>query len=447
MIRCLMDYGLLTATGDLEAHGKRIQECGANCVRFVLNYLHDDNAIPNPLTPYVRIGTWNPGAMGASADYNRDFPMYDLAQRNQDFIDRLAVIASWMKRYGLIPWICFDDQCSEPVSYVDAAGNLVTQDEWKSMNDCYTSCRQRFPNWQTSIEHVGSNGNKDMALNPYREQLERDVYSLFRAVGFTEIYGEVENEYGYTVTPGCLFPVEAQLDWYATRAANLKGIGYKVIGSARDPITTKIVPYVDIYDAHNIRNATDSDYALGITEPARTILNTDGAMGDAPEESIFGGHSVSVEQAKSIGSSAAVHSAAGFCYLSQLTFKEVICTDLDSTEYPQLEAMSLASGWEKPKPPEPPVEHVTLRTCNANPFQYLANEYCPATNEVSFIKGSEPTAVCSIHTKPDEEDTVIDKLKAIWNWLFGPNSLWTKYPHLTGFAMGFLAGLLAVAIL
>ena len=413
MIRAIMDYGLMTATGDLEAHGKRIVECGANTVRFVLNYLHNDNEIPNPLTPYQIVGYANEPREGNSV------PIRNLSLRYEPFFDRLMVLAEWTKRHGLIPWICFDDRCSW------APGT------WKEFLNFWYCNTLSYPGALSGdwTRH-GSGGTQDERLNPYRFQLMKDVVRIFRDAGHTLLYGEVENEHGEE--PGEAYTLEMDLAWYADQARFLRQAGFDlIIGSARDPITTKIVPFVDIYDVHNINGWGKALVAYTYTNARTTILNTDGADGATPEGSIFDGHTVSIGQAEEIGLSVKSNNGAGFCYLSQLTFKEVICTDLDSTEYAQLEAMSMGSGWQKPvKPP------LMVETSMCVKSGKRARADCPQTHIQSFPEGTA-LPICDL-PHPKEEP-----MKKNWQtWLFGPNSLWVKFPKTTRYAAGILTGLL-----
>jgi hypothetical protein len=57
-------------------------------------------------------------------------------------------------------------------------------------------------------------------------------------------------------------------------------------------------------------------------------------------------------------------------------------------------------------PPKPPTPKVWVAVCNAFPDMpaaeaRVANEYCPATHPAQYVKGSEPTVVCTLHVKPE----------------------------------------------
>lgn len=57
-------------------------------------------------------------------------------------------------------------------------------------------------------------------------------------------------------------------------------------------------------------------------------------------------------------------------------------------------------------PPKPPTPKVWVTVCNDFPDTpaaeaQVANEYCPATHPAQYVKGSEPTTVCTKHVKPE----------------------------------------------
>ncbi len=58
-------------------------------------------------------------------------------------------------------------------------------------------------------------------------------------------------------------------------------------------------------------------------------------------------------------------------------------------------------------PLPPPVEYVDVPVCPVS--EVLPNEYCPPAVTERFIKGAEPTAICTIHKKPK---------CSCWGWLW-----------------------------
>lgn len=57
-------------------------------------------------------------------------------------------------------------------------------------------------------------------------------------------------------------------------------------------------------------------------------------------------------------------------------------------------------------PPKPPTPKVWVTVCNDFPDMpaaeaRVANDYCPATHPAQYVKGSEPTTVCTLHVKPE----------------------------------------------
>jgi len=52
---------------------------------------------------------------------------------------------------------------------------------------------------------------------------------------------------------------------------------------------------------------------------------------------------------------------------------------------------------EPPQPP-PPIEYISAKVCTASGL--LPNQYCPNTKDMQFVKGKEPTTVCTTHTQP-----------------------------------------------
>jgi hypothetical protein len=431
--RAAMVWGTLTARGDLEAFFKKIADNGGNCLRMFINFLEDDCLAPSPLPPFKIVGWWNPGQLAGEPAYDHDVPMFDVAQINPDFTIRLRAIASMFAKYKVSAWIVFDDRCSE------------MPDTWMAYNDPWYSNTIAYPHWADGDWHraVGG-GNKARELDPYREALERHVLAIFRDAGCATIYGEPLNEFGYE--PGPAYTLDMMLDWYAARSAALKSMGYSlVMGSARDPITELIAPYVNVYDLHGIKRPEDIEHGL-LNEDV--IIDTDGADGEGAVGA-WGYHSLDATQADILGAAVADGYYAGFCMIFQEASDDKEKTqNLDAiTSWGAFKTFSLASGWT---PPEPPVEYVSVAICTSS--NKVANQYCPTAVAVEFIKGQEPTEVCTIHTAPPtppdpDEDTIMDKIKDILHWLFGENSWWQRYPHLTGFLLGFAAGALAVAVL
>jgi len=58
----------------------------------------------------------------------------------------------------------------------------------------------------------------------------------------------------------------------------------------------------------------------------------------------------------------------------------------------------LLAACPKPKPTPPAPAYVTVTVCSESGL--LPNPYCPATEARQFIKGSEPTTVCTVHHAP-----------------------------------------------
>lgn len=393
MKRFVMLYGLLTAKGDED---RCLDECkanGADGVRFGINYLHNDNDRPNGLRPFLAAGT----AIEPREGHLVEIP--DLTRRNPAFLVRLRVVARKLKDRGMTPWVFFDDRCS------------WAPETWKEFNDLWYCNLITYPgvlagDW---TRH-GSGGMQDERLNPYRRRLMADVLAVFREAGHAEVWGEVSNEYGEE--PGPAYGMEQEVGWYGEQAGFLREAGFDVIvGSARDPITTKILPFVDVYDRHNVNGASLAQAAIAEVEALSAgkplVLDTDGADGATAQASIWGGRTVDEAQAREIGAAAKGRVSTHTCYLSQLTFADpIIVTDLDGHEYPQLRAMSEASGWT-PQVPPPDKVRVTLCQLTYN----VANQYCPATFSEEFVKGTEPTTPCAYHKAPEPP----------------PESCWDKY--------------------
>ena len=73
---------------------------------------------------------------------------------------------------------------------------------------------------------------------------------------------------------------------------------------------------------------------------------------------------------------------------------------------------------EPPKPPDPPdePEYVWREVCNES--GYLSNPWCPEKYSRSFLKGTEPTATCLWHRRPDNRVWVgvYDLMGAFGDW-------------------------------
>lgn len=71
-----------------------------------------------------------------------------------------------------------------------------------------------------------------------------------------------------------------------------------------------------------------------------------------------------------------------------------------------LAALVLALLMAPACPPKPPTPKVWADVCNAFPdtpgtAARVANDYCPATHPAQYVKGTEPTTVCTLHVKPE----------------------------------------------
>jgi hypothetical protein len=354
-IRAIKVPGLLTARGDPGKFFAKAKAAGVNTVCFFLNALEDSDEHP-PLIPFCNsIGTWNPGKLAGEPAYDHDFPMFDVGTISSAFRLRLMVLATYCVESGMAPWLVFDDRCSQP----DQAQTGETIDEWKSLNDPWVCNTLRFPGWaQGDTSHTGSGGNKDPRLNPYREALERDVYQIFHDAGCPVIYGEPENETGWWETPA--FTIQMQLDWYEARAAHLKSLGFKVVGSARPPITTMISPLVDIYNYHGVKLPTDIPSTIS---PAN-LPDSDGADGAGQAISAWGGHSLSVAECSALIPNAKL--TAGFDYLPQEAWdSKTLPQNVDAISdesWAAMLAMNTGLGYVAPTPqpqpdpnPQPPI--------------------------------------------------------------------------------------------
>jgi hypothetical protein len=76
--------------------------------------------------------------------------------------------------------------------------------------------------------------------------------------------------------------------------------------------------------------------------------------------------------------------------------------------------MELRSNWQEPgPPPEPPTALVEV--CRDS--QLLPNEWCPAREVKTFVKGEEPTAQCAFHKAPEKPCSYFLKRLNILHWL------------------------------
>ena len=334
-IRGAMLYGLTTARGNLDACFKSLSENGVNTVRFFINFLDDSNSYANPNSPYQTVGTWKP-------DGQNSVPIRDLSIRNVAYVAKAQQIAAFLYKYNLTPWIVFDDVCSEEDGTIN------------QFNDPYYSCVQMFKGWQSGdLTHAFGGGVQAVEYGPYRATLERDTLAIFKAAGCPKVYGEPKNEYGYEAGPA--YTLQDELDWYQARAQSLQALGYDlVIGSARPPVLTLISGFVGEYDQHCIVTPADiASHVSGIS-PAHMIINTDGGDG-AGQVSAWGGHSLNVAQAATLGQAVLGGGYFGWCFLPQETFdSRSLPMNLDVIDYAPIRAMALAAGWIAPVPPTPP---------------------------------------------------------------------------------------------
>jgi len=314
-----------SAYGDLHNYIDYTADFGGNCIRFFGDYLDGDLTYPNPMTPFMRIGTWNPYALAGEPGYP-DVPIYDLAVLYPPYWDRLKDIFEHMKLRGIIPWFVFEDRCSE------ADGGVYR------FNQCFYSNVQRYPDWNVPGAYAGGveaaipGGSIGLGLNDYHYHYELRVIDLWYSLGMVTIFGEPRNEIGYRVsnpeTGEIECPLEDQLEWIRLRCSALHNLKYtKTIVSTRDPITGPDVlalmdnaggPAADLWDQHAIGEAADIATHPNGWPVNRVIWNTDGAWnGEGPGMSFAGKHDVSPEQMAGLRKEILSQGAAGGCYLSQ----------------------------------------------------------------------------------------------------------------------------------
>ena len=390
----------LTERGDVEAEIKDSNEAGAKVKRIFLVYLDGDGWKANPLTPYRVVGNWKP----RNAE---SFPIYDLEQWYEPYWDRLRTVLIWLKANGQTPWFSFEDRCSE-----------IEEDDRK-FNMMYYSNEQQFPFWRSpdlyadGVHPKYPGGQNALALNVYRERVEKRVHDLCLELGIDGVYAEPKNEYGYDIiydeNGNTAYSVEDMVTWFRLRCNNLKSLGYTVIGSIRPDMTVPLAaPFIEILDQHRIIEVTDIDKYSDPDFPVeKTIWNTDGAWnGDGPGYSCFGIRNMSEAQAKALGEEAVKRNAYGVIYLSQSRITDpYLPWDADGADNRPTKALADAMG-------QPPIVYVDVQVCSVTDL--LPNPYCPVTTR-KFEQGKEPTAVCAIHTAP------VPPVKPCWYFLITGN--------------------------
>jgi len=91
--------------------------------------------------------------------------------------------------------------------------------------------------------------------------------------------------------------------------------------------------------------------------------------------------------------------------------KDLACqTKTLKTIYRALFGKDPVEKWHyEPPPPGPPT--IVVEVCAESGL--LPNEWCPARENRTFVKGEEPTTVCTIHKKPEEKPW----WKRLWEWI------------------------------
>ena len=297
-IRASMCADLLHCQGDWRAYLESCAENGVNTVRFFLDEIGPDwTYLPGP---FRLLGFWNPYA-AAGIPGQPDVPCVDLSQRNPAYWDHLREVLCAMKDLSLTPWFVFEDQCSEP----------YPEEGWRRWLNAFYGNVQQYPGWnrpgyytpETGVDPKHGGGILALGLNDYHYQYELWAIDLCYSLGITIVYGEPKNEYGYQLIPGGLGTIDDQLEWFRLRYASLRNLKYTlVIGSARPPLTTLIIPYVDLYDLHGVLNMPQLDRLAAGLDPAKTLISTDGALeGGTGKASVFGIRSIGEDQARVLG--------------------------------------------------------------------------------------------------------------------------------------------------
>lgn len=378
--------------GDRRRFLQAAKENGANTIRIFVDYGVGGVMRMNPVHPFKLIGTWNPYAQ-AGADGRPDVPQFDLTQKEDACWAALEEILAECGRLGLAVWADFRDHGSEP------------DEDWRRYLFSFYGNVQMWPGWQTPGYYSGGlePAHAGGGIGPGLDGYHREFYLWFRDAclrnGVKRILGSPMNECGWPEAPAC--KLADQVRWIKAQAEALDDLGYEVVISTGYTLTAQVVADarvpIDFWDQHAVIEATDIP-SLPFPDN-QVIYNTDGAWnGAGPGTSCppFEKHDASPEQMRALGAEAVRRRAAGVCFLSQ---QQIWSPDdpwnVDLVDMRPVRAMAEGLGWT---PPAPPVEYVRVKLCTLT--YKVANAYCPAMFEESFVKGTEPTTPCAYHTAP-----------------------------------------------
>ncbi len=411
-------WGLQTMRNSYQDKMRALAAVGVDTIWFMLNYLDDENSYANPRNPYGIAGYWKPWLAVDAPGPDDPIPIWDLGVRNPDFIASLRDKLQVMHDIGLVPAFMFDDLCSEG-----------GEGSWQQLLDPYYSNTLVYPEWQhpeqmvdvapdgsKSLRRAVGGGNQSASFTPMREKLEHEVYDLCMEIGFPKVYGNPKNEYGYQFGPA--YPKSEGVKWLKARCDHLRSIGYIVVTSWRPEMTAAdCEPFSDLLDQHQIITPDDLARSESTPWPSKIIVDTDGKSGTGPIVSAYGGRTIGDDQAKTLGEDVARRGLLHWVITPQeMMDKRDDCTNADPIRTEPFEAMARATGWT---PPPPPVEYVTVTVDTFT--NQLANPYCPVTATVQYVKGTEPTTVCTLHTAPPIPPTPppVPWWLKILRWLFG----------------------------
>lgn len=401
-------------------------------------------AVANAGATGIRVLPWAPWEAhpyGLSSQFqpyrmNVDRTKFDLAAFNDYYFPLARRFIEIAKKYGLTTWFVLGDNCQ-------FAGNYDRWSPWSNnaqgIGTFYES--KAFPYFKKWFEKCidefaglgvcwawGNETNRPQMVDLARAAILPVVKA--RNLDFTKMtYGATMEEVDYLPPPAAdQYPgIAGTLDWLKKLVGDTLGDKAKLsIWKEVHSIGGKGYPKVP-----NRLHQALYWWARTANNGIRIWLSNDGVFDgnstcDVEQDGAVTKRRPSTERMAEIVQITMAY-ANDFTYEHLPKTKDLVC--ITAT----LRAMYRAMTGKDPEtkyhyePPPPPIEYVTLAVCEIS--KLLPNPYCPKVIEEQFVKGEEPTQICTVHKKPDEPpapecscgawlDTEGGTRKAdVWRWI------------------------------
>ncbi len=367
-------------------------------------------ALANAGTNAIRIlpyGVWDPRPYGKRSQFCPwilEGNAWDLSKFNAYYFPIVRRIVEIVNAYGMEAWFAWFDYCQlQP-------GTWTAMSPWKHNIQSVTSFYDKTadPYSKAWVRRLVKELNGTRVFWPWGNELggaqfpewaRRVIFPLIRelAIPFDRMtYGAVMGKAPYIGSGkfGDAFTGQDTARKYFGEDFPPESNKYKVIRE----VHTCGAPSIDTFTPYGLNPAQAACW-WGNKPVGLFVLSDDGVKDNWP--SVDGGRPDAKKWKAMATWALGFKNLGGLEHLSEggtLEYQAGVVAAIGAAYHAKFGSWPENTGKWHYEPPPPPAEYVEVTICRASGL--IANPYCPDPYVQKYVKGTEPTAICGIHTAP-----------------------------------------------